>query len=71
MGQLSAGIAHELNNPLGVVMMYSNILLDECDENDPVREDLKLIVEQAGAMQTHCERTAQFCQKEPGKVGPC
>ncbi|HBC77436.1 MAG TPA: histidine kinase, partial [Bacteroidales bacterium] len=29
MGQLSAGIAHELNNPLGVVMMYSNILLDE------------------------------------------
>lgn len=47
MGQLSAGIAHELNNPLGVVMMYSNILLDECDANDPVREDLKLIVEQA------------------------
>jgi iron only hydrogenase large subunit-like protein len=47
MGQLSAGIAHELNNPLGVVMMYSNILLDECGENDPVREDLKLIVEQA------------------------
>ena len=29
MGQLSAGIAHELNNPLGVVMMYSNIILDE------------------------------------------
>ncbi len=48
MGQLSAGIAHELNNPLGVVMMYSNILLDESPADAPVREDLKLIVEQAG-----------------------
>ncbi|MEI6884521.1 MAG: [Fe-Fe] hydrogenase large subunit C-terminal domain-containing protein [Bacteroidota bacterium] len=47
MGQLSAGIAHELNNPLGVITMYSNILIDEAAENDPVREDLKLIAEQA------------------------
>jgi two-component system NtrC family sensor kinase len=47
MGQLSAGIAHELNNPLGVVIMYSNILLEESKPGDPVSEDLKLIVEQA------------------------
>lgn len=46
MGQLSAGIAHEINNPLGVITMYSNLLLDEIkDEN--TRNDLQLIVEQA------------------------
>ncbi|MEI7499767.1 MAG: [Fe-Fe] hydrogenase large subunit C-terminal domain-containing protein [Bacteroidota bacterium] len=47
MGQLSAGIAHELNNPLGVITMYSNILMDEAPAGAVVRDDLKLIVEQA------------------------
>ena len=47
MGQLSAGIAHELNNPLGVITMYSNILKDEAKNDDPIIEDLNLIVEQA------------------------
>jgi len=47
MGQISAGIAHELNNPLGVITMYSNILLEELDKDSPMVKDLELIVEQA------------------------
>ncbi|MDR2010556.1 MAG: ATP-binding protein [Bacteroidales bacterium] len=47
LGQLSAGIAHEINNPLGVVIMYANILLDEADPNSENYSDLRLISEQA------------------------
>jgi two-component system NtrC family sensor kinase len=48
MGQLAAGIAHEINNPLGVVLMYAHILLDEITHGGkPGPEDLTMIVEQA------------------------
>jgi len=63
MGQLSAGIAHELNNPLGVVIMYSNILLEECDGDDPLRDDLKLIVEQAGRCKKIVSGLLNFARK--------
>ncbi len=48
MGQLSAGIAHELNNPLGVIIMYSNLLLEDCPPDSQLRSDLELIVQQSG-----------------------
>ncbi len=63
MGQLSAGIAHELNNPLGVVIMYSNILLEECKPEDPVIEDLKLIVDQAGRCKKIVAGLLNFARK--------
>jgi signal transduction histidine kinase/Fe-S-cluster-containing hydrogenase component 2 len=47
MGQLAAGIAHEVNNPLGVVLMYAHLLLEEVTEDSKHREDLSMIAEQA------------------------
>jgi signal transduction histidine kinase/Fe-S-cluster-containing hydrogenase component 2 len=47
MGQLSAGVAHEINNPLGVVLIYSHMLLRGLREHDPQREDLEVIVREA------------------------
>ena len=44
MGHLAAGIAHELNNPLGIVLMYAHLLLEEQESN----EDLRMIAEQTG-----------------------
>lgn len=63
MGQLSAGIAHELNNPLGVVIMYSNLLLEDCGEDIQLKEDLQLIVEQAGRCKSIVGGLLNFARK--------
>jgi signal transduction histidine kinase len=70
MGQLSAGIAHELNNPLGVITMYSNILIDETDDNNPIKEDLKLIVEQAERCKKIVGGLLNFARKNQVELVP-
>jgi len=47
LGQLAAGVAHELNNPLGVILVYAHLLLDACPPERADRPDLALIAEHA------------------------
>jgi signal transduction histidine kinase len=47
MGRLAAGVAHELNTPLGGVLSLAMLALEECDEHQPLHKDLEVIVTQA------------------------
>ncbi len=68
MGQLSAGIAHELNNPLGVITMYANILKEETDKDNPLYNDLELIAEQADRCKNIVGGLLNFARKNQVKL---
>ena len=52
MGQLTASVAHELNNAINIVLGYSQLLLRETEEGSQRQDDLKKI-----------EKNAKQCQR--------
>ncbi len=46
LGRLSAGVAHEINNPLGGILTFSMLALEECNEGNPMRQNLEIIIKQ-------------------------
>jgi len=70
MGQMAAGIAHEINNPLGVVLMYSHILKGELEQGGQAKEDVDKIIEEAERTRKIVRSILNFARQEKIERAP-
>ena len=70
LGKLAAGVAHEINNPMGGILIYSNLLLEEMDEDDPKREDMYRIAEEATRCKEIVKSLLEFARQTGSRMEP-
>ncbi len=71
IGELAAGVAHEINNPVNGIINFAQVLIDECDGSNPlVKEVLGRIIKEGDRVAVIVSSLLSFARKgedEPEK----
>jgi two-component system, NtrC family, sensor kinase len=69
LGRLAAGVAHEINNPLAAVLLYSTAMLKDVPAESSLREGLEIIVHETVRCRGIIQELLEFSrEKEPRKT---
>jgi two-component system NtrC family sensor kinase len=65
VGQLAAGVAHEINNPLTGVLTFSSYLLKRAEDKPEFKEDLEVIVRETKRCREIVKGLLDFSRQSP------
>ena len=63
VGEMAAGIAHELNNPLTSVTGFAELVMDDLPQDSPSRPDLDIVVREARRARDVVRRLLDFARQ--------
>ena len=70
LGQLAAGVAHEMNNPLGSITVLSYLLLEDLETERPERAQVEKIVKEAARCKEIVQGLLEFSRHMPSRMIP-
>jgi two-component system, NtrC family, sensor kinase len=70
LGRLAAGIAHEINNPLAAILLYSTSMLKEVPEGSSQKEGLEIIVHETVRCRGIIQELLEFSRERESRKVP-
>src|SRR5439155_1247947 len=71
VGKLAAGLVHEMNNPLTVILGQAELVMTELADSTRGRERVRIIMQETSRVGRLLQRVLQLSQPQPSERRPC